>query len=483
VQRPRPLVLINAVGLTRRILSLMPKCAARFRVEQVAPLEPVLPAVTMTAQASLLTGRTAGDVVTADGVLPGHGIVANGWLFRDTMEVRFWQQSNQLLQAEPIYSRLKREYESAGRNFRVAKLFWWFNQGANVDLSVTPKPHYGSDGSKAFDIDVVPRSARPALDDLGAFPFSAFWGPMSGIQSSAWIGKLSERVIREGTLILDSNAPRESFDLTMIYLPHLDYDPQRDGPAGCDLRKCATELDEIIAGILQAADQTGADVWLVSEYGHVDVSRPVFLNRWLREQKLLVVRDGPFGETLDTFNSRAFAVVDHQLAHVYVRQPADVTTLVGGLQTIPGVKEVYAGDDRAKIGLNHARSGELVLLSEPDAWFAYPYWLDDRRAPDFAGTVDIHRKPGFDPCEMFFDQNLFWPKGKAAFRLLQKTLGFRTRFDVISQDVKLVRGSHGLIPDHQDDFPILATETPLETTPPRRLTDVYRLLLEKFRDR
>ncbi|WP_437187933.1 alkaline phosphatase family protein [Planctomicrobium sp. SH668] len=462
---------------------MMPKTSARFPLSQVACLKPVLPAVTMTAQASILTGRKPGDELIAGEVRPGHGVVANGWLFRETMEVRFWQQSNRLIQGEPLYAELKRQYRDAGQEFRVAKLFWWFNQGADVDLAVTPKPHYGSDGSKAFDIDVVPRDVKPQFRSLGAFPFSAFWGPMSGVASSDWIATMAAQVIEQGSLLLDSKQSREPFDLTLVYIPHLDYDPQRYGPSGCDLQRCATEMDEVLEKIYRAADASGAEVWLVSEYGHVDVDEPVFVNRWLRERKLLEVRDGPFGETLDTFTSRAFAVVDHQLAHVYVRDPSDVAPLASELAKLSGVAEVLTGDSRAQAGLDHERSGEIVLISNQNAWFAYPYWIDEKRAPDFAGSVDIHRKPGFDPCEMFFNEKLLWPKGKAALRLLQKTLGFRTRFDVISLDNHLVKGSHGAIPESRDDLPVLATPQPLGEVAPTELTDVHRLLLDRLRVR
>src|SRR5262249_18749224 len=150
----------------------------------------------------------------------------------------------------------------------------------------------------------------------------------------------------------------------------------------------------------------GARVWVVSEYGHCQVNRPVYLNRVLGKQGLISSRPGPFGEQLDTFNSRAFAVCDHQLAHVYVANPEDIPRVRELFAATPGVARVLAGEERGEIGLNHLRSGELVLLSEPDAWFSYPFWLDDRLAPDYARTVAIHHKPGYDPCELFLDPKL-----------------------------------------------------------------------------
>ena len=269
--------------------------------------------------------------------------------------------------------------------------------------------------------------------DLGRFPFHTFWGPNAGLPCTQWIARCAAEILK-----------RDRPELSLVYLPHLDYDPQRFGPAGCDMARLVRELDDACGAILDAARQVGARVWVVSEYGHGDVSRPILLNRVLREAGFLSVRPGPFGETLDTFGSRAFAVCDHQVAHVYVARPDDLERVSDLISELPGVSRVLAGRDRREIGLDHPRAGELVVLSQSDSWFAYPYWLDDRLAPDFARTVDIHRKPGYDPCELFFDPGLWWPKGRAIRRLAQKKLGFRTLFDVIPLDPGLVRGSHGV---------------------------------------
>jgi predicted AlkP superfamily pyrophosphatase or phosphodiesterase len=279
---------------------------------------------------------------------------------------------------------------------------------------------------------------------LGPFPFPFFWGPNSGLKSTAWIGLCAAAV-------LDEHRP----DLTLVYLPHLDYEPQRHGPSGCDLAKYVRELDEATAPILDAAQRIGARVWVVSEYGHCDVTQPIYLNRILREAGWLQVRRGPFGEQLETFESDAFAVCDHQLAHVYVKRLELIHQVRDNLTSTPGVARVYVGEERALIGLDHPRSGDVIALAEPRSWFAYPFWLDDRHAPDYARTIDIHRKPGFDPCELFFDPKLTWPKGRAIRRLLQKKLGFRTLFDVIPLDASLVRGSHGMAASAPQDRPLL----------------------------
>lgn len=452
-----PLVLVNAVGLTPRLLTHAERLLTLSKQGWTRPLRDVIPAVTCTAQATLLTGALP-DV---------HGVVANGWLYRDTGEVRFWQQSNRLLQAEPVYATARRRATRRGRPFRSAKLFWWFNQWADVDLSVTPKPYYGADGNKAFGIYGTPDGLTADLEKrLGPFPFHTFWGPMAGLPCTQWIARCAAEVVR-------SDPP----DLTLVYLPHLDYEPQRTGPEGCDMPHLVRELDDACQPLLDAARAAGAQVWVVSEYGHTQVSRAAYLNQALRRASLLTVRDGPFGETIDTFASPAFAVCDHQVAHVYLNQPHALDRVRETLHAVPGVARVLAGEERAEVHLAHARAGELVVLAAPDAWFAYPYWLEEDRAPDFARTVDIHRKPGYDPCELFFDPQLLWPKGRVLRRLLMKKLGFRTLMDVIPLNAGLVRGSHGVPARDAETVPLLIGTGPAPTAGILPMTAVRDLVL------
>jgi predicted AlkP superfamily pyrophosphatase or phosphodiesterase len=452
-----PVLLLNAVGLTQRLLPHAPRLHALAAAGWVRRLRETLPAVTCTAQATVLTGKTPEQ----------HGIVGNGWLWRDTGEVRFWQQSNRLIQGEPLYVTARQQAAARGRSFRCAKLFWWFNQGAAVDVSVTPKPYYGADGNKVFGITGTPPGLSERLESrLGPFPFQTFWGPMAGLPCTQWIARCAAEVLQT-----------ERPDLTLVYLPHLDYDPQRFGPQGCDMKRLTQELDEACIPLLDAARAAGATVWVVSEYGHLQVNRPVYLNRALRRAGFVNVRPGPFGETPDLFTSRAFAVVDHQLAHVYVPDANDSPKVRELLSTQPGVARVVAGEERSELHLNHERSGDLIVLSEPDAWFAYPFWLDDKQAPDYARTVDIHRKPGYDPCELFFDPNRWWPKGRAAFRLLQKKLGFRTLFDVVPLDAGLARGSHGLAATNPEDRPLLIGAGPAPAEAELPMTAVRDLVL------
>ena len=346
-------------------------------------------------------------------------------------------------------------------------MFWWFNQGANDKISVTPKPYYGADGNKAFGIDGTPSQTVEQLEQaLGKFPFPSFWGPRAGLPCTSWIARAAAKIVAD-----------DKPDLTLVYLPHLDYQPQRLGPTACDLPKLVRELDQAIEPVLESARKLGAAVWVVNEYAHVPVNKPVELNRALRRAGLLTVRPGPFGESLDFYGSRAFAVCDHQLAHIYVADARDVDLVRDTLGSIEGVDKLFTGETRQNIGLDHSRSGEIIALSKPVAWFAYPFWLDDRLAPDYARTVDIHRKPGYDPCELFVDPNLAWPMGRVLLRLAQKKLGFRTLFDVIPLDAGLVRGSHGLCSLDSNKRPVLigSGQAPASQTVP--MTDVRDLLL------
>lgn len=414
----RPVCIINVVGLTARLLTHAPTirslagnpsgdplAGVLTSGDNVMPWTSPLPAVTCSSQATMLTGLAPRD----------HGIVGNGWYFRDTQEIRFWQQARSLIDGRPFYD-----------DFETAKMFWWFNQSSSARYSCTPKPHYGCDGNKVFD--VLDHTGCELTKRHGPFPFFTFWGPGAGLACSDWIADATATVMRE-------KRPQ----LTLAYLPHLDYDFQRlpdQDPAR------VAEVDQCVARIVSAAQQIDAQVVIVSEYGLVPVDRPVHINRILRRMGLLSVRLGPFGEVLMPGESKAFAVADHQLAHVYVNDPEVKSSVRRELENADGIAGVF---DPGDLELDHPRSGELIALAEPNSWFTYYYWVDDQCAPDFARTVDIHRKPGYDPCELFMTSKL-----RMAARLLQKKLGLRYKMDVIPLDANLIRGSHGLHPEPID---------------------------------
>lgn len=421
---PRPLVILNVVGLTHEMLGANTPNISRVASDGFArPMGTVLPAVTCSAQATLLTGSLPRE----------HGIVANGWYWRDLAEVLFWRQSNSLVHGERLYDAARRR----DPNYTVAKLFWWFNMYADVNWSVTPRPCYAADGRKAMDSYSQPADLKDRLQDkLGVFPLLKFWGPGADITSTRWIADATVEVMRE-----------HNPSLTLAYLPHLDYNLQRLGPNDPRIADDIRAVDAEAGKIIEAARHRGAEVVILSEYAITAAQRPVQINRVLSEHGFLTTRREILGwETLDCGASRAFAVADHQVAHVYVRRLEDVSPVAALLQRTEGIDLVLDRTAQAKFGLDHPRSGELVAVAAPEAWFTYYFWLDDALAPDYARTVDIHRKPGYDPVELFVNPKLQWPALRIARRLLQKKLGFRYLMDVISLDASLVKGSHGRLP-------------------------------------
>jgi len=421
-----------------------------------ATVTPPLPAVTCTSQATLLTGRAPRE----------HGIVANGWYFRDLAEVLFWRQSNRLVQGEKVWETARR----ARPGLTCANLFGWYNMGSTVDWSVTPRPIYPADGRKIIAIYGEPPALPAWLEgELGPFPFFDFWGPAAGLPSSGWIADAA-------ALTFDRYRP----DLTLVYLPHLDYDLQRFGPDAPAATRAVGEIDAVAGKLIDHLRGAGAEVVVLSEYGIEAVDRPVYLNRLLREAGWLRVRESEIGDLLDPFVSRAFAVADHQIAHIYLRDPADLEAARHLLGRVEGVASLLDREAQRAVGLDHPRSGELVAVAAPGCWFTYDYWLDDGRAPDFARTVDIHRKPGYDPRELFLDPALRLPKLRIARRLLQKRLGMRYLMDVIPLDGTLVRGSHGRLPDDSQTGPVLLCSNPTGARDAMQMTEVRDFLLRQL---
>lgn len=416
---------LNVVGLTGGLLGQhTPRLREFAGKRQLRSFRPAFPAVTCTAQATYLTGREP----------QATGIVANGWYDRESAEVRFWKQSNHLVKGEKLWESLRRER----LDYRCAVLFWWYNMYSTADYSITPRPLYLADGRKVFDIHTHPMELRPAIKaDLGAFPFPQFWGPMAGIESSRWIAS-SARWIEE----------RHGPDLSLIYLPHLDYCLQKFGPGAPEIPAELRAIDEVAGDLIEFLEGKGVEVVVLSEYGITRVSRPVHINRVFRRRGWLRLKDELGRETLDCGTCQAFAVADHQVAHVYINDPAIAGEVRKVLEETEGVEEV-------REGIMGEHGGDLVAVAEADAWFTYYYWDDEARAPDFARTVDIHRKPGFDPLELFIDPGICCPKLRMALFLLRKKLGLRGLMEVVPLDGSMVGGSHGRdnVPD--EEMPVL----------------------------
>lgn len=448
----KKLLVLDVVGLTPRLLQHTPHLRAVAEQGYRAELETVLPAVTCSAQSTFLTGLRPSE----------HGIVGNGWLFRDLGEILLWRQHNGLVSGEKVWETIRRTHPG----YRVANVCWWYAMGSSADTTITPRPAYHADGRKEPDCWTWPPALHDELvSELGPFPLFTFWGPGASIKSSQWIVGAARKVLPD-------------HDLTLAYIPHLDYDLQRFGPDGPEAVRAAREVDAAVAPLLADAKRLGATVVVLSEYGITGVSRAVDVNRVLRRAGYLHVHTNATGELLDTWTSPAFAAADHQLAHVYVRDPADLPAVKELLEATPGVAEVLDAEGKAAYGLDHPRSGELVLVAEPDSWFTYYYWLDDAKAPDFAKLVEIHKKPGYDPVELFMDPEDRWVKARAGAAVLRKKVGLRYTMNVVPLDPSPLRGSHGRLPDDPADGPVLLCSDPAGARDRVAATEVRDVLLE-----
>lgn len=428
-------VVIDIVGLSANLIGEhTPFLDAYVKKRHLTPIKPVLPAVTTTSQSTYVTGKWPAE----------NGIVGNGWYDREDSEVKFWKQSNKLVQGDKIWDNARKQ----DPNFTVSKMFWWYNMYSTADWSVTPRPQYHADGVKAPDCYSYPPELRDELQaELGQFPLFNFWGPNANIKSTRWIADASMSVER-----------KHNPTLTLIYLPHLDYCLQKFGPDFSKISKELNEIDEVVKDLIQFYEARNAKIILLSEYGINAVNNPIHINRILRNEGLISVRVERWYELLDAGVSKAFAVSDHQIAHVYLNDPSVKERVMQVLKKTPGIDLVLDKAAQKEYHIDHARSGDIVVVAKPDSWFTYYYWLDDAKAPDYAHLVDIHRKPGYDPLEMFMDPKNPLIKLRAGYKLARKLLGFRYLMDVIPLDATLVKGSHGGINIPKEYYPIIVTD-------------------------
>jgi predicted AlkP superfamily pyrophosphatase or phosphodiesterase len=447
----RRTVVFDVVGLTRSLMrGRMPHLNSLFSA--IADIRTVTPAVTCSVQSTYLTGKLPRD----------HGIVGNGWYFRDHAEVMFWRQSNRLVLADKIWQNAKKKNPA----FTCANNFWWYNMATDVDWAVTPRPVYCSDGRKLPDCYSIPAELRSAFNEkFGQFPLFNFWGPATSIISSEWIGKAAMAVEEKYQPVLH-----------LVYLPHLDYILQRAGPLG-NIAKDLGEIDDLCGRLIRFFLERSCRVIVLSEYGITPVKTAIHPNRILRRAGYLALKTDLDREYLDPASSRAFAVADHQIAHIYIRKQDDIPPVKAIFESCPGIDIVLAKDGKREFGIDHERSGELVLISTSDSWFTYYFWEDDRKAPDFARIVNIHAKPGYDPCELFIDPAILFPKLKIGWTLLKKVLGFRYLMEVVPLDAGLVQGSHGRLTDKDDEGPLFMTsEARLLEASSLPATDIYNLI-------
>jgi predicted AlkP superfamily pyrophosphatase or phosphodiesterase len=410
------LIFISVPGLRTRDLSHMPRLTSMAASGATAELIPTFPCVTSPVQATMLTGKTPQE----------HGIIGNGFFHRDRGEVEMWVGRNGLIECPQIWDSLaKRGITSAA----------WMTQNikdAAADFLVTPEPIHHPDGRMDLWCYSKPEGLYQKLHaDLGHFPLMNYWGPMSNIKSSEWI-------VNAALWLIQRYRPR----FNHVYLPHLDYAAQKFGPNSPQQQAACLEADNQIGRLIDGIESLKlpeVSLLIVSEYAMTDVSRVIHPNRILRDAGLATVRAATVRERrvspdnksvsepekecelLDLADSAAFAVVDHQFAHIYVRDKTDIDSVAGLFEGVEGIAAAAYGKQRADYHVDHPRAGEVVLICEPNTWLAYYWWKDDAKAPPFARTVDIHAKPGYDPVELFFD-----PTTKS-----------------IPLNASLVKGSHG----------------------------------------
>lgn len=424
-------VVLNVVGLSKRVIGEHTPFIKSFLTKgTLSVIKPVLPAVTCSAQSTYLTGEWPSE----------HGIVGNGWYFKEECEVKFWRQSNKLVKSKKLWDSLKEKDNS----FTCANHFWWYNMYSTVDYSVTPRPNYLADGRKIPDCYSQPASLRDTLQkELGTFPLFHFWGPKTTIKSSQWIA--------DGALKTDQ---LYNPTLSLIYLPHLDYNLQRYGLDFNIIAKDLREIDGVVEQLVTYYEKQDCNIVLLSEYGITNVEHPIHLNRILRKHGYVQIREERGLEILDAGASGAFAVADHQIAHVYINEVAAKEKIISILKNIDGVEKVLTNDELKTVNLNHERCGDIVVVADKKSWFTYYFWLDDAKAPDYARMVDIHKKPGYDPVEMHTDLKDRLLIAKVMWKLLKKKIGFRTVMDIIPINANLIKGSHGRIPEEEEDYPV-----------------------------
>jgi len=451
-------VVLDIVALSPRVIGAhTPFLKSWIESKQKAVVEPVLPAVTCSAQSVYLTGKWPSE----------NGIVGNGWYFKDECEIKFWRQSNKLVQAEKVWEVLKKE----NPDFTVANLFWWYNMYSSADFAVTPRPLYLQDGRKMPDCHSQPMELRERLQkELGQFPLFSFWGPKTSIESSRWIAEAAKKVDQW-----------HNPTLNLIYIPHLDYGLQKYGIDFDKIGKDLKEVDDLAKDLITYFEKQGTQVLLLSEYAITSVSKPIHLNRIFREKGWIQLKDELGKETLDAGTSAVFAVADHQVAHIHVNDKSKLSEVKTLLEKTPGIEKVLDDVGKKAYHIDHERSGDLVVIADADSWFSYYFWLDDTKAPDYARCVDIHRKPGYDPVELILDPKIKIPLLTVGSKVLKKKLGFRYLMDVIPLDATLVKGAHGRIPESDLDKPLFVSDLAINSVAKIQPTEVFDLILKAVR--
>jgi predicted AlkP superfamily pyrophosphatase or phosphodiesterase len=395
-------IVIDIVGLEEKHLNsrLLPTISALAEKGESSKMKPVFPAVTSTVQTSFLSGEYPNK----------HGIISNGFMDRETYNVSFWEQYNSLVQVPRIWDFIKNK----NINFKTAVLFWQNTLYANSDIIITPRPIHLENEMKMWCYSKPVGYYEKIVEQIGEFDLSSYWGPLSSSLSSEWITKAAKYTIKK-------SKPNFMF----MYIPHIDYSAQRFGKESNQVSDDLVFADSIVEQIIDSTKQSeiyeNTQFIIFSEYSFNDVNGAIPINVILRNNGLLNVRKIGEKEYVDFELSRAFAVVDHQIANIYIKSPLDKERIVNILKNISDIDIVITEGEKKYFNIDHPRAGDIIIVANRDKWFSYYWWYDENMAPSFTRRVDIHRKPGYDPLELFFD-----PKKRS-----------------IPFDTGLIKGSHG----------------------------------------
>ena len=401
--KSKHVVVLDIVGLDVSHISsgLVPTISEIANNGQYGYLKPVFPSVTCTVQSSVLSGKYPSD----------HGIISNGFYDKENLQVLFWEQSSKLLQSERIWDVLKKK----NNNIKTSVLFWQNTMFANSNYLITPRPiHLENGGMDMWCYSRPPNYYEDVSSKIGEFDLLSYWGPFASFKSTEWISKSVEYT-------LEMHKP----DLLFAYFPQLDYPSQKFGKNSTQVKEDLRKIDEVVDSIVKKVEKLGlsdeTEFIFFSEYGFNDVYDAIPLNKILREKGLLETRTIKNKEYIDFEYSQAFAMVDHQIANIYLNDHADKSYVKKILEEIKGIDMICTDDEKQKLKIDNNRSGDLIAIADIDKWFSYYWWFEEDKAPTYTKTVDIHRKPGYDPLELFFD-----PAKKS-----------------VSFDTKLIKGSHG----------------------------------------
>ncbi len=397
------IVVLDIVGLdVSHITSgLIPTISDIANNGEYGYLKPVFPSVTSTVQASILSGKYPNQ----------HGIISNGLFDRENLQALFWEQSSKLVQTERIWDILKKK----NNNIKTSVLFWQNTMFANSDFVITPRPIHLENGQMdMWCYSRPPGYYEEVSQSIGEFDLYSYWGPFASFKSTEWISKSVE-------FTMEKHMP----NLLCAYFPQLDYPSQKFGKNSNQVKDDLKKIDVVVNSIIEKIKKLGiiedTEFILFSEYGFNNVDEGISINKILTEKGMLATRTIKNKEYIDFEYSKAFAIVDHQIANIYLNNPEDKTNVKKILENIPKIEMICDDKEKQNLKIDHSRSGDLIAIANKDKWFSYYWWNDDDKAPTFAKTVDIHRKPGYDPLELFVNPQT-------------KSIPFET---------SLIKGSHG----------------------------------------